>query len=171
MTSLADHEEERLRILEETGALAGSDPALGAICREARDNFDVPIALITLVDRQRLRVKAAQGLNVSELPRDTAFCTYTIMSDDVFVTPDMLADERFRTNSLVLGESHLRFYAGAPLVYLRDIRLGSLCILETRPRIFSPGDKAELREMADRVVIEIAAQELKALGMMLASLH
>ena len=171
MTSLADHEEERLRILEETGALAGSDPALNAICREARDHFDVPIALITLVDRQRLRVKAAHGLSVSELPRDTAFCTYTIMSDDVFVIPDMLADERFRTNPLVLGEPHLRFYAGAPLVYLRDIRLGSLCILEMRPRLFSPGDKAELRGMADRVVTEIAEQELKALGMTLASRH
>jgi hypothetical protein len=54
---------------------------------------------------------------------------------------------------------------------LRDIRLGSLCILETRPRIFSPGDKAELREMADRVVTEIAAQELEALGTMPASRH
>jgi GAF domain-containing protein len=57
------------------------------------------------------------------------------------------------------------------LVFLRDIRLGSLCILETRPRRFSPGDKAELREMADRVVTEIAAQELKALGTMFASRH
>jgi GAF domain-containing protein len=93
------------------------------------------------------------------------------MSDDVFVIPDMLADERFRTNPLVLGEPHLRFYAGAPLVYLRDIRLGSLCILEMRPRLFSPGDKAELRGMADRVVTEIAEQELKALGMTLASRH
>jgi len=171
MTSLADHEEERLRILEETGALAGPDPVLDAICREARDHFSVPIALITLVDRQKLRVKAAQGLSVSELPRDTAFCTYTILSDDVFVIPDMLADERFRSNPLVLGQPHLRFYAGAPLVYLRDIRLGSLCILETRPRRFSPGDKAELSEMADRVVTAIATQELKALGTLFASRH
>src|SRR3712207_2162932 len=122
MTSPADHEEKRLRILEETGALAGPDPVLDTICREARDHFNVPIALITLVDRHRLRVKAAQGLNVSELPRDSAFCTYTILSDDVFVIPDMLADERFRTNPLVLGEPHLRFYAGAPLVFLQGIR-------------------------------------------------
>jgi GAF domain-containing protein len=123
----------------------------------------MPISLVTLVDRQKLWVKAARGLAISELPRDTAFCTYTILSDDVFVINDMLADERFRDNPLVLGEPHLRFYAGAPLIYQKDIRLGSLCILDIRPHMFSRGDRAELTEMADRVVTEIAAQELGVL--------
>jgi len=164
MTSPTDHEEERLLVLLETGSsVTGPSPPLDEICQKARHHFAMPISLITLVDRQKLWVKAAQGLAVSELPRDTAFCTYTILSDDVFVINDMLTDERFKTNPLVLGEPHLRFYAGAPLIYQQDIRLGSLCILDVRPRTFSRGDKAELTEMADRVVTEIAAQELGAL--------
>jgi GAF domain-containing protein len=164
MTSPADHEEQRLRVLLATRAsVTGSNPVLDEICQEARHHFEVPVSLITLVDRQKLRVKAAQGLAISELPRDTAFCTYTILSDDVFIIPDMLADERFKDNPLVSGEPHLRFYAGAPLVYQKGIRLGSLCILDVRPHTFSRGDKAELKEMADRVVTDIATQELKTL--------
>jgi len=162
--SPTDHEETRLRVLLRTGAsVAGPSPVLDEICQEARHHFGTPISLITLVDRQKLWVKAAQGLAISELPRDSAFRTYTILSDDVFVIDDMLADERFTGTPLVLGEPHLRFYAGAPLVYEKDIRLGSLCILDIRPHKFSPGGKAELTEMADRVVTEIAAQELGAL--------
>jgi GAF domain-containing protein len=166
MTRSADHEEDRLRVLRDTEILStGPNPELDAICQEATHHFEVPIGLVTLVDREKLWVKAAQGLNVSELPRDTAFCAYTILGDDVFVIPDMLADERFKTNPLVLGEPRLRFYAGAPLVYLREIRLGSLCVLDTKPRTFSRGDRAELMEMADRAVAEIAAHELKALSL------
>jgi GAF domain-containing protein len=164
MANSASNEEERLRVLVETGSLSAAPiPILDEICQEAKHYLDVPIALVTLVDRHKLLVKAAQGLSVSELPRDTAFCTYTILSDRVLTIPDMLVDEQFRHNPLVVGEPYLRFYAGAPLRYLEDIRLGSLCILDMKPRTFSPGDKAELEEMADRVVAAIAAQELKAL--------
>jgi GAF domain-containing protein len=164
MANSASNEEERLRVLVETGSLSAAPiPILNEICQEAKHYLDVPIALVTLVDRHKLLVKAAQGLSVSELPRDTAVCTYTILSDRVLTIPDMLVDEQFRHNPLVVGEPYLRFYAGAPLRYLEDIRLGSLCILDMKPRTFSPGDKAELEEMADRVVAAIAAQELKAL--------
>ncbi len=159
------HEEERLRALLGTGILvAPLDPALDAICQEAQHHFEVPISLITLVDRQRLWVKAAQGLRISDMPRDVAFCTYTVLSDDVFVINDMLADERFKDNPLVTGEPYLRFYAGAPLTYLKNIRLGSLCLLDTKPHTFSRGDKAELLAMAEQVVSKIAWQELDALN-------
>ena len=132
------HEEERLRALLGTSILAAPlDPALDAICQEAQHHFEVPISLITLVDRQRLWVKAAQGLRISDMPRDVAFCTYTVLSDDVFVINDMLIDERFKDNPLVTGEPYLRFYAGAPLTYLKNIRLGSLCLLATKPHTFS----------------------------------
>jgi GAF domain-containing protein len=166
------HEEERLRALMDTGILvAPLDPVLNAICQEAQHHFEVPISLITLVDRQRLWVKAAQGLRISDMPRDVAFCTYTVLSDDVFVINDMLIDERFKDNPLVTGEPYLRFYAGAPLTYLKNIRLGSLCLLDTKPHTFSRGDKAELLEMADRVVSQVAWQELNTLNPLPQNLH
>jgi GAF domain-containing protein len=75
------------------------------------------------------------------------------------VVPDALADERFKDNPFVTGAPFIRFYAGAPLIFLENIRLGAFCLLDTKPRAFSRGDRAELQLFADRVVAEIAAQE------------
>jgi len=123
----------------------------------------VLISLVTLVEHQRLVVKAACGVDVTDMPRDDAFCTYTILGDEVLVIPDMWADKRFRHNAWVTDEPHARFYAGAPLIYRENLRPGSLCVLDTQPRPFSGGNNAELREMADRVVTAMATQELTAL--------
>ena len=132
----------------------------------------MPVVLVTLVDADRVWFKAKLGIgDVAEVKREQSFCNYTILHDEAFVVPDAQADSQFAPYPYVHGGPRVRFYAGAPLITERGIRLGSLCILETSPRMFSPGDKAELREMADRVVTEIAEQELKALGMMLASRH
>jgi GAF domain-containing protein len=156
------HEEERLQALLETGALESKpDPALDRICEEVRAYFDVPMCTITLLDRARQLIRAAEGLETGETSRDVAFCNYTILSDEVFVVEDALADERFRNNPFVTGAPHIRSYAGAPLIFLKDIRLGALCLLDTKPRAFSRGDKAELQLFADRVVREIAKQELE----------
>ena len=154
------NEEERLRTLLEIGALdAKQDPALDKICEEARLHFKVPVCTVTLLDQARQRVKAAQGMEPGETPRDVAFCNYTILSDEVFVVGDTLADDRFRDNPFVTGSPFIRFYAGAPLIFLKNIRLGALCLIDTTPRSFSRGDKAELQLYADRVVREIAASE------------
>jgi len=156
------HEEARLRALLETGALTSrADPALDGICDEVRAHFHVPMCTITLIDRARQLIKAARGLETGETRREAAFCNYTILRDDVFVVEDALADERFRSNPFVTGAPHIRSYAGAPLIFLKDIRLGALCLLDTKPRAFSRGDKAELRLFADRVVREIARKELE----------
>jgi GAF domain-containing protein len=161
---IGPHEERRLRVLTEAGIVAAPlEPAVEQICQEARQHFEMPISLVTLVERQRLVVKAACGIDVTEMPRDGAFCAYTILSDEVFVIPDMQADERFRHNAWVTSEPRARFYAGAPLIYPENLRLGSLCILDTQPRTFSRGDNAELSEMADRVVTAMAIHELRAL--------
>lgn len=155
------HEEERLQALLETGALDPKpDPVLDALCAEARQHFDVPMCLVSLLDRTSQRIKAAQGLEPGDTPRDLAFCNYTILSDEVFVVEDALADERFRQNPYVTGEPHIRFYAGAPLIFMKNIRLGAFCLLDRKPRTFSRGDKAELRLFADRAVREIAEREM-----------
>jgi GAF domain-containing protein len=156
-------EEERLKVLLETGALdPNQDPALDSLCEEVRQHFEVPMCTVTLLDRARQQLRAAQGLDTGEMPRDVAFCNYTILTDEVLVVSDALDDERFRNNPLVTGAPYIRFYAGAPLIFLKNIRLGALCLLDTKPRAFSRGDRAELQLFAERAVREIAAKELES---------
>src|SRR5215218_7270535 len=96
---IGPHEQDRLRVLTAARIVAAPlEPALERICEEARQHFEVAISLITLVERQRLVVKAACGIDVTEMPRDRAFCAYTILRDEVFVIPDMSAGERFQHN-------------------------------------------------------------------------
>lgn len=148
-------EAERLLALSETGLLSASAPAeLDGICEDARARFGVAAALVTLVAAERLHIKA--GAPEDRMPRAIAFCDHTIRSDDVFVVPDLSRDPRFAESPLVAAAPFWRFYAGAPLTYLPGVRLGAFCLLDGRPRAFSPGDQAELAEMADRVVAVIA---------------
>lgn len=150
-------EKDRLRVLHASGLLDGQRiPALDEICLEAQQHFDVATAIVTLIDVDRQIFKAKQGIAAHGTPRSMAFCNYTILSDKVFVVPDAKKDPIFENNPLVTGPPFVRFYAGAPLVFERDTRLGALCLLNPEPREFSPGDRAELQEMADRVVSIIA---------------
>ena len=159
---IGPNEAERLQTLLETGALdAKADSALDKICEEARLYFEVPICTLTLLDKARQLIKAAQGIEPGETPRDAAFCNYTILSDEVFVINDTFEDDRFKDNPFVTGTPFIRFYAGAPLIFLKDIRLGALCLIDTKPRSFSRGDKAELQLYADRAVRQIATAEFE----------
>jgi GAF domain-containing protein len=104
-------------------------------------------------------VKARAGTDLEQTPRSVAFGDYTIRADNVFVVPDARTDPRFASNPLATGEPFLRFYAGAPLIYRRDIRFGALCLLDARLREFSLGDRAELELMADEAVSLVIRQE------------
>ncbi len=160
---IGPEEERRLAALRETGLLdSAPDPAFDALRDQVRAHFGVPICLVTLVDRDRLWAKSECGLGANEAPRHLAFCTWTILSDAVFVIEDTLEDERFRGSPLVTGGPRLRFYAGAPLVHQPGIRLGALCVLDTAPRRFTAGDRAELAMYADRVAMEILRHGLRA---------
>jgi hypothetical protein len=98
------YEEERLQALLETGALNSKlDPTLNKLCEEVRSYFDVPICTITVIDRARQLIKVAWELDTVETLRDMAFCNYTILSDEVFLVEDTLADKRFRYNPFVTG--------------------------------------------------------------------
>ena len=142
----------RLQAMQETGLLASVAPQeLQDICHHAKEHFGVGVALVTLLVQDRLIAKAKAGTDLEEVPRTGQFCDYTIRSDDVFVVENAVQDPRFSSNSLV-SDGHIRFYAGAPLIYRCDIRLGALCVIDSEPRKFSLGDRAELEEMADQVV-------------------
>src|SRR5689334_6142536 len=100
------------------------------IIRTATRLFDVPIALISLVDTNRQWFKSLLGLSVSETPRSISFCAYTILGADMLVIPDMLDDPRFADHPWVAGTLHIRFYAGCPLSAPDGSRVGTLCIMD-----------------------------------------
>jgi diguanylate cyclase (GGDEF)-like protein len=129
------------------------------LTRMARRMFDVPIALISLVDANRQWFKSCQGLSVSETSREISFCGHAILGDEILTVPDALADERFHDNPLVLGEPKIRFYAGCPL-WVNGRKLGTLCLIDRQPRDFDADDRSLLRDLARMAEQEIAAVEL-----------
>lgn len=110
--------------------------------------FDAPIALVSLVDSDRQWFKSCIGLGFDEMPRSLAFCSHAVALDDLLVVRDTLLDERFVEHPLVLGEPHIRFYAGQPVHSLDGQALGTFCIIDTRPRDFSPAERKLLTDLA-----------------------
>lgn len=115
--------------------------------------FQVPIALISLVDRDRQFFKARVGLDICETSREVSFCAPAIMQDDILLIPDALDDPRFASNPLVLGAPFIRFYAGKPLVAPTGERLGTVCLIDNKPRsAFSENDRQNLSDLAALVM-------------------
>ena len=125
------------------------------LTRLAKWMFDVPIAVLSLVDESRQWFKSVQGLEVNETPRDISFCGHAILNNEVLVVPDALSDDRFADNPLVTQAPHIRFYAGAPLVMPNGEAMGTLCLIDSKPRSFSAEDQQRLQDLA-----KIAEQEL-----------
>lgn len=146
----------RLLRLRETGlAPALQDPALDQLCQDACAHFKVATAAVTILTEELQHLRARAGIEAETTPRAMAFCNYTILEDEVFVVPDALQSDLFRTNPLVTGAPFIRFYAGAPLRYSDELTLGAFCLLDPAPGVFTLGDRAELRDFADRAVLLI----------------
>jgi diguanylate cyclase (GGDEF)-like protein len=97
----------------------------------------VPIALVGLIDDHRQWYKAKVGIEATEVPRDLSFCRRTIQSGEPLIVPDTTLDERFHDHPMVVGEPHLRFYAGIPLTTPEELSLGTLCVADMTPRVLS----------------------------------
>lgn len=117
--------------------------------------LDVPMSAISLVDAHRQWFKSAQGILLSETPRSQAFCDYTIRQSDPLIVSDATADPRFASNPLVTGAPEIRSYAGAP-IYFGNHRIGSLCGIDVRPRIFSADQIDSLKDLAAVVQDEMS---------------
>ena len=108
-----------------------------------------PIALVSLVDRNRQWVKSHYGIELLGSPREDSFCGYTILNaDQMMVIPDSLKDPRFRRNPFVTGEPHIRFYAGVPLHNGDGLPIGSFCVIDRVPRELTPMQKTSLEDLA-----------------------
>lgn len=157
----ADNEQGRLETLRALNVLdTPSEARFDRLTRMAKRMFDVPIALVSLVDENRQWFKSCMGLPVLETPRNISFCGHAILGDGIFLIPDATRDERFADNPLVTGDPHIRFYAGCPLRAPNGDKLGTLCIIDCKPRQFTEEDLDTLRDLAGMVESELAALQL-----------
>ena len=160
-TTRPDDEAGRLEALRRFHILdTPAEEAFDCIARLAADLFETPIALVTFIDENRQWFKASIGLDVPATAREIAFCAHTILGTEPMVVPDALGDPRFRDNPLVTGDPWIRFYAGAPLRTAEGHNLGSLAVVDRKPRAgFGPAERRRLRDLAGLVMHEIVGRE------------
>jgi diguanylate cyclase (GGDEF)-like protein len=150
-------ETRRLRSLHNLRIL-DTDPEerFNRITRLARRLFNVPIALVSLVDRDRQWFKSRQGLQACETSRELSFCGHAILKEATFVVEDACKDPRFADNPLVTDEPNVRFYAGHPVHGPDGQRVGTLCVIDQQPRTFAPSEIESLMELASMVDRELS---------------
>ncbi|RYX80690.1 HD domain-containing protein [bacterium] len=150
------NEAERLQTLRSYHILdTPPEVAFERITSLAARLFDVPIALVSLVDADRQWFKACFGLDEYQTDRKLSFCAYAILSDEVMVVEDATLDSRFVGHPSVTGYPYVRSYAGAPLKTPHGQNLGTLCIIDTKSRQFKPDQLALLSDMAGMVIDEL----------------
>jgi len=134
----------QLRILD-----SASEQVFDDLVTLASEICGTPIALVSLIDQDRQWFKARVGLRATETPRDLAFCGHAIVDPArVFTVTDAKADRRFADNALVTGDPHIRFYAGAPIVTEEGHALGTVCVIDTQPRVLTESQNQCLRVLA-----------------------
>ena len=160
---LPSNEEQRLARLRGLGVLDTlPQQAFDDISSLAQVICGTPVALITLIDRDRQWFKSNFGLDACETSRDVSFCGHTILERRFLVVPDALKDERFRDNPMVSGPPWIRFYAGAILRLPYGPAVGALCLMDRRPREIDPIGLSILGSLRDLVVEEMVRKELVA---------
>lgn len=130
------------------------------ITRLAQRLFGVPTALVSLVEEDCQWFKSRIGFDSAETSRDISFCAHAILNDGIMMIPDATKDERFSNNPLVLENPKVRFYAGCPIIAPSGAKLGTLCILDDRPRELSDEELNSLRDLAGMVEDEIATNKM-----------
>ncbi|GAC1446804.1 MAG: hypothetical protein NVSMB56_08980 [Pyrinomonadaceae bacterium] len=114
-----------------------------------------PMAFITFLDGERFWFKSSIGVCLTDTPQCIAFCTHTVLRSDIFIVNDALADERFSAHPFVIGEPHIRFYAGVPLLTGDGHALGTLCVADLVPRELSPEQQDSLRVLSCQIISKL----------------
>ncbi|TPG51967.1 sensor domain-containing diguanylate cyclase [Sphingomonas glacialis] len=153
---LLSDEPARIAALQRLGVLdTAVEEPFEKIVTLVRTVLAVPIATVTLVDRDRQWFKAKRGLDAEQTPRSVSFCTHTIQQREPLIVEDADRDPRFAGSPLVAGPPYVKSYAGIPLRTPEGYNVGSLCAMDTRPRRFSPADVAILSNFASIVCDEL----------------
>ncbi len=138
---------------------AGGFEALGEITDFAAALCDASVALVSLIEEDRQRFLASTGVDAGQSPRSHAFCAQAMLGADLFVIPDATKDPRFSSDALVTGPSHIRFYAGAPLIDADGAPMGTLCVIGDEPRAgLTPLQTQGLTLLARQVATALAGR-------------
>ena len=147
---------QRLAALHELGLLdTPAEERFDRLTRVTAALFDVPIALVSLIDANRQWFKSCVGTDIKESSREVSFCAYAVAEGEMLVIPDALRDDRFADNPVVSGPPYVRFYAGAPIFMADGTCAGTLCVIDGRPRDFTDEDRDRLRDLAAIVQQEL----------------
>jgi len=158
-------ESERLNLLHALNLLDTPDePVFDRITRLVARILNVPIALVSLIDTDRQWFKSRVGLDVTETPREMAFCAHAIMQSEPMIVSDATQDVRFKENPLVTGNPNIRFYAGVPLRSTAGMAIGTLCAIDSTPRILSDDETNILIDLAALVSKEVQLRETVSLS-------
>jgi len=167
------NEKERISALKKYRLLdTPPDGSFERLTQLAATLFNVPIAIISLVDSDRIWFKSHYGLPINQIDREPGLCASAILSNDTYVVENAKTDPRTLANPLVAGDFGLRFYAAAPLQTEENYNLGTLCIIDKQPRTFSEEQQHILKQMAAivmdememRLVIRDTAQTIQKLS-------
>ncbi|MBC85872.1 MAG: hypothetical protein CL677_01740 [Bdellovibrionaceae bacterium] len=145
-------EEERLSELESYHILDTEEEEIyNSIVKIASYICETPIALISLVDKERQWFKARVGLDATETDRSLAFCAHAIQQEKIFEVSDSRVDERFQDNPLVTASPNIVFYAGAPISTSSGHNLGTLCVIDSKPKQLSKEQQDLLTSLSQQV--------------------
>ncbi|WP_338763082.1 PAS domain-containing protein [Bernardetia sp. ABR2-2B] len=149
-------EKERLNILKKYQIIdTPSDSAFDKITKFATQLFNAPISLISLVDEDRVWFKSVEGLDLTEIPKEKGFCGSVILSDDIFEIQDISKQPTNSQNASICKELGLRFYASVPLKVEGKYNLGTLCILDKKPRVLTEKEKETLKSLAGLAIEQL----------------
>jgi diguanylate cyclase (GGDEF)-like protein len=161
---LPANEAERLHALRTLEILDTShEDRFDRVTRMARRMFDVEVSLVSLVDEDRQWFKSTQDLDASETSRETVFCGHAINQDGLFIIPNAIEDLRFFDNPLVTEAPNIRFYAGYPLKLRQGLNIGTLCLIDSKPRHLNEEDKQLLNDLGAMIEQEIRSIQLATL--------
>lgn len=136
-----------------------SDPQYDELTLEATQRLCVPISTVSILDKNREWYKSCQGLPMNEGPREVAFCSWALLSKNIFIIEDTLNDDRFRDNPYVVGPPYIRFYAGFALMDKKSgLPVGVFCIKDTKPRKLSVDEVGILFDLAKKAEVMLNSQ-------------
>jgi len=157
-----EQENLRLTTLHKLGVLdTPAEERYDRLTRIAKKLFDVPIVVVSLIDSHRQWFKSKIGIDAEELPRRISFCGHAILKKHAFIVNDTRKDPRFADNPLVTSSPFIRFYAGQPLQSTNGMMIGTLCILDVKPREFAAEDESLLKDLAIQVEMELNNPDLQ----------